>query len=231
MLQEIFRYNILLYVIGAFCLLGVLCKGVVWISYRRLMKATESAGKSANGLTQKLRMKFENCYRLNLNVQNISAFVDKYLQHYKVLGLRVHTWNQLVRVFAVGIGLVTVGACLGLYFIGDQALLTALYAAAGIGSVMLLGLLECLLDVKDKQRMAATNLMDYLDNTLSNRLHHQYEDDPGKTVLPKEMGQALKQGKAQTAATNLKIRQKKAPRSDTIDEEAVIREILREFLT
>lgn len=234
MLQEILNSRNLLYVMAVVCAVGIISKLGVWISYRRLMKATDNMSASKNALTRQLKLKFENCYKLNLNVQNVPVFVDKYLQKYKVFGIRVHTANRLLQIallLSAGMGVV---ACTGVIWFEMSMKMLVLYGAVAILSVLALYLTEYMLDIEDKKEIAVTNLQDYLENVLTNRLHHEYEEEPGKELVKEtEAVELLKQGKAQTAAAKLKVKKSKSkkPKKDSIDEEEVIREILREFLT
>lgn len=246
MLQEILEGSVLLYVMAALCVLGVFSKLAVWISYRRLMKATQNMSASKNTLTTQLRLKFENCYKLNLNVQNVPVFVDKYLQKYKVCGVRVHTAGRILQVMLLLNGMIGVAACAGIVWLGLEIPYLVRDAAAAVFSVMALYLVDYVLDVEDKREMVVTNLQDYLDNVLTNRLQHTYENTPGSVVVEKPEVQKLfpdADAKAQTAAASLRVKTPKArkacktgaaakkPKEDAIDEEEVIREILREFLT
>lgn len=248
MLQEILEGSVLLYVMAALCAFGVLSKLAVWISYRRLMKATQNMSASKNTLTTQLRLKFENCYKLNLNVQNVPAFVDKYLQKYKVCGMRVHTAGRILQVMLLLNGMIGVAGCAGIIWLGLDIPYLVRDAAAAVLSVMVLYLIDYMLDVEDKREIVVTNLQDYLDNVLTNRLQHTYESTPGNVVVEKPEVKKLfpdADAKAQTAAASLRIKSPKAkkarelgagtagrkPKADAIDEEEVIREILREFLT
>ncbi len=235
MLKEILEGRALLYAMAVVCGVGILSKLAVWISYRRLTKATENISSSKNTLTRQLKLKFENCYKLNLNVQNVSVFVDKYLQKYKVLGIRVHTMDRILQSAVIITAILGVSACAGAFWQELPAGQIVLYGAVMLLSVLILSLVNCILDIGDKRETAVTNLQDYLENTLTNRLQHEYANEPPKDLMEEKEAQALlKQGKAQTAATSLKIKKSKnpkKPKSDSIDEEEVIREILREFLT
>ncbi len=235
MLKEILESNALIYAMLVLCGIGVISKLAVWISYRRLTKATENMASSKNALTRQLKLKFENCYKLNLNVQNVPAFVDKYLQKYKVMGIRVHTADRVLKATLLLTALVGVAACAGAYWQKMGMRQIILYGSAALLSALVLGFVDFVLDTADKKAVAVTNLQDYLDNTLTNRLHHEYEDEPAKeAVEQKQPADLLQQGKAQVAATNLKMKKpkkQKKPKGDSIDEEEVIREIVREFLT
>lgn len=232
MFREILEGRAILYAMAVFCAVGILSKLAVWISYRRLTKATENMAESKNTLTRQLKLKFENCYKLNLNVQNVPVFVDKYLQKYKVCGIRVHTANQILQASLLVNLLLGVISCAAVFLTELELRLIVLYAASTVCAVLVLYLVDYLLDINDKREMVVTNLQDYLENTLTNRLQHEYGEEEKREVLPeKETAKLLDQGKAQTAATRLKVKKQRQPKKDSIDEEEVIREILREFLT
>ncbi len=235
MLKEILEGRALLYAMIVICGAGVISKLAVWISYRRLTKATENIAASKNALTRQLKLKFENCYKLNLNVQNVPAFVDKYLQSYKVCGIRVHTANRILPSAAFLTAVLGAAAAFFSYWLDMGARQIVFYGAVSALGVLILGFAASFLDIRDNREMAVTNLQDYLENKLTNRLQHEYDDGAAKNLVEeKEAVNLLKQGKAQTAAASLKIKKPKAekkPKDDSINEEEVIREILREFLT
>ena len=142
MLKEILEGRALLYAMAVVCGVGILSKLAVWISYRRLTKATENISSSKNTLTRQLKLKFENCYKLNLNVQNVSVFVDKYLQKYKVLGIRVHTMDRILQSAVIITAILGVSACAGAFWQELPAGQIVLYGAVMLLSVLILSLVN-----------------------------------------------------------------------------------------
>ena len=232
MLAEILRGQMVLYAMGALCLLGVISKLIVWISYKRLVKASNHIASSNHSLTRQLKLKFENCYKLNLGVQKVPVFVDKYLQKYKAMGIRVHTLNRFFVAVILLEALLGVAGCLGGFWQGLSLQQITLYAALGFISVLFMLFVDSLCDIEDKREMVVTNLQDYLDNVLTNRLQHEYDGGEGQELMAKtEAAKLMERGEAQTAATKLKIKKTKKAKKSSDEEEEVIREILREFLT
>lgn len=239
MLAEILGGQVLLYVMGVLFLLAAVSKCAVGISYKRLVKASDDMASDKNALTRQLKLKFENCYKLHLNVQNVPVFVDKYLQKYKRMGVRVHTLHRLSFIaitFEALMMAVGCGTCL-LYQGGTQQL--GRYLMTGVLSILGLLCVDSMWDIEDKRGMVVTNLQDYLDNVLSNRLQHEYRGEERLTEERKVLD-SLEQEKERVAATQLNVRkfQKEKPEKEggrrqkkrELEEEAVIREILREFL-
>lgn len=97
MLERIVTQQVFFYFVGAVIAIGVLAKIIAGISLKRLVKAASNMGKSNHALMKLVRAKFEHACMISDKVQNVRAFVDKYVYEYKVLGLRLHSWRQLER--------------------------------------------------------------------------------------------------------------------------------------
>lgn len=69
---------------------------------------TQATGAEAEGweslhpLMKLVRAKFEHACMVSDKVQNIRAFVDKYMYEYKVLWIKLHSWRQMEKAAAWG---------------------------------------------------------------------------------------------------------------------------------
>ena len=125
MLEMILDKQIFFVLMGIFTVLGLAGKWVANASLTRLVRAAGNMGKSAHPLMRLVRAKFEHACMISERVENVGAFVDKYLYEYKVAGIRLHTWRRLEKLAA--------GMCFLLGLLGAAAW----YGAAGMQEMVL----------------------------------------------------------------------------------------------
>lgn len=165
---------------------------------------------TTNKLLKQCKLKFSNCYQVNMGAVNVGIFVDKFLNRIRIGKLSLtslgHLSGQfmLESVFVDGIGIckgiiegMTLGGLLPYYIVS----LFGLYIYFSVTS---------LVDIPGKRRILATSLVDYLENHMINHLS-----------IVKEHGIAAEQ---ETVP-------KKEEDSFTSREEAELEQLIREFLT
>lgn len=95
MLRTMVDYNVMFYVMGVVAAIGVCSKLVSQFALKRLVRASGNMNKSTHKLMKLMRAKYEHACMVSDKVQNVGAFVDKYVFEYRILGLRLHTWQQM----------------------------------------------------------------------------------------------------------------------------------------
>lgn len=173
MIRDIFNQGILFYVIAGICLLGILSRFVLNCLFRKFRKESVQIATTKNKLIRQIRLKYENAYRANSGVNNIQALVDKYMNQYKFLGLRLHSFRKLTEhciLLCILLGGVGAGAS---YWLNESLYDVLLYGAWTAGAVLLLGLSIYLFHENYSKNVMLANVMDYLDNTLANRLRNE----------------------------------------------------------
>lgn len=107
------------------------------------------------------------------SVENINAFVEKYIYEYRGFLFRIHTWRQIevLSVWFAGI-LAAAGAfsCYLSYGLMEQVYQ---YAAAGTAEVVLLSVVMRLSDEPYKINAVKMYMVDYLENICAFRLKKQ----------------------------------------------------------
>lgn len=136
--------------------------------------ASESVkmGETRNNVLKQIKLKYENIFRLEKNVYNTKAFVERYLWKRKCCGINVR------RLRYVGITLRWLVLYIGMYVTAYE-----LYSGSdirdiniliyGVGSAFMwvsLNIMESLFAVDWVSEQAIVNITDYLDNYLRNRL-------------------------------------------------------------
>ena len=177
MLEMILDKQIFFVLMGIFTVLGLVSKWVANASLKRLARAAGNMGKSAHPLMRLIRAKFEHACMISERVENVGAFVDKYLYEYKVAGMKLHTWRRLEKL-AAGmcflLGLLGAAAWYGAAGMQEMVLRTG---AAGAGLGILILLVHMATD-EDYQLEAARNYMvDYLENVCLHRYEKAYQKE------------------------------------------------------
>lgn len=173
MIEKIFDRNILIYTMGGLFVFGILLNFVLRIIYFRMLRASRNMGRTKNKLLKKMKIKFETFYKLNIGVNNVDAFVDKYINNHKFFGIWLITWENLCGQVIILCALIgSVGALLGgIYEVNRQGILSVF--SVGILTSGLLITFWGLLNLALKKELIRLNVVDYLDNYLKKRLEQE----------------------------------------------------------
>ena len=123
-----------------------------------------------NRLLKQCKVKFANCYQLNGGVANIPIFVDKFLNRLSFGHLSFDAWYHLSgQCMLFSIVFAGVGVCKGII---DGRMLGEIlpFYIISFLALYLYFSLTAMVDIRGKQRVLKTNLIDYLENHLSGRI-------------------------------------------------------------
>ena len=161
------------YLMAGIGALGILAKIINHFTLYRLVKAAGNMPKSTHRLIKLVRAKYEHACMIHDSVENINAFVEKYIYEYRGFLFRIHTWRQIevLSVWFAGI-LAAAGAfsCYLSYGLMEQVYQ---YAAAGTAEVVLLSVVMRLSDEPYKINAVKMYMVDYLENICAFRLKKQ----------------------------------------------------------
>lgn len=193
MLETIVARQVVFYIVGAIAAIGIIAKLVAGISLKRLVRASSNMSKSNHALMRLVRAKFEHACMVSDKVQNVRAFVEKYVFEYRVIGLRLHSWRQLEKATIWIYGIVcAVGA--GLEYsvngVGDTLYQYAIVGAAGI---VVLFLLHITTDERYQIEAAKMYMVDFLENTYAHRYEKTNQKEIQVTVQRSEEDKAVGQ--------------------------------------
>lgn len=187
MLEMILDKHVIWVIIGLGAAAGVVSKCIVNVSLKRLMRGAGNMGKSTHPFMRLVRAKFEHACMVSEKVENVEAFVDKYLYEYRVAGLKLHS-IQRMEVTAVGICMAA--GILGGFLeytgngMNDEVLTTG---AFGIGAGILLYLLHLTTDEKYSVSVVRNYMVDYLENVCLHRYEKAYQKETeSKGKAPQE---------------------------------------------
>lgn len=161
------------YLMAGIGALGILAKIINHFTLYRLVKAAGNMPKSTHRLIKLVRAKYEHACMIHDSVENIDAFVEKYIYEYRGFLFRIHTWRQIevLSVWFAGI-LAAVGA-FSCYLSYGLTEMIYQYAAAGIAEVVLLSVVMRMSDEPYKINAVKMYMVDYLENICAFRLKKQ----------------------------------------------------------
>ena len=184
--------------------LSITCQIIIGFLYQNMIKETDNMSSTENKLLKQFKLKFANCFQMNAGVSNIPVFVDKFLNRIRFFGITLSGFNHLsgqlmlLSVFVGGIGAYegiikgeTINQILPFYIFS----FFGLYLYFSVTSFI---------DMQSKRRILKTNLIDYLENHMVNRLSLSVEEIErldrtveGKDKLPEKKEKNKGFGKAE----------------------------------
>ena len=165
--------GVIAYLMAAAGICGVLAKIVNQLTLHRLLRAAGNMPKSTHRLIKLVRSKYEHACMIRDSVENVDAFVEKYIYEYRGFLFRIHTWRQIeiLSVWFAGI-LAALGASV-LYFSSGFSESVYQYIAAGAAEVVLLSMVMRLTDEPYKIHALKMYMTDYLENICTVQLRRQ----------------------------------------------------------
>lgn len=105
MLKTMVDNQILFVVMGVMAGIGLFSKIVIWFTLKKIVKEAGNMAQSTHKLMKLVKAKFEHACMVSEKVQNVKAFVRKYIYEYRMFGMRIHTWRQLEKqsIWMIGI--------------------------------------------------------------------------------------------------------------------------------
>ena len=177
--------------------LSITCQIIIGFLYQNMIKETDNMSATENKLLKQCKLKFANCFQMNAGVANIPVFVDKFLNRIHFCGMTLsglhHFSGQLMllSVFAGGIG-----AYQGIIKGESVKQILPFYIFSLFGLYLYFSITS-FIDIQVKRRILKTNLIDYLENHMVNRLNlsveeirrlDRTEEESGKQIEKKERG-------------------------------------------
>lgn len=173
MLETIMNSNAIFWTMGVIAGISVLCKLITTFTLKRLVRAAGKMGKSSQKLMKLVKAKFEHAFMLSDRVDNVNAFVEKYLFEYRIFGIRLHTYRYFEKQ---SIWLVGILGLLGMFLSYTQPGMeeeTFRYGAIGGAAMVLLFLVRNSSDEEHQLGVVKTYMIDYLENVCAPRYSKQ----------------------------------------------------------
>ncbi len=151
---------------------GILYQAAIGIIYQKMIQATDTLSGTENKLLAQCKERFVNSYKLNGGVANISVFVDKFINRIRVLGMSMNFMKHLSgQLMLAGVFVAGFGVCKGIIEGRKFVELLPFYIISLLGIYLYLSIMS-IVDMPNRRKMLKTNIMDYLENTVAQRLEH-----------------------------------------------------------
>lgn len=199
-IMEYFDYSFVMTFTVVLMALGIMSQISMGIFLQKLIHDTDILSGADSAILKECKERFVNCYKLNSGIGNISVFVDKFINRQKIAGMSVgfikHLSGQFVLagVFAAG-----VGVCKGI--VDGQAFIELIpfYIISLFGLYAYLSV-SSMVDIVSKRKNLKTNLIDYLENHVAQRLKKGLID---KDMLLRELSREINTDKNNNVDKNI----------------------------
>lgn len=155
---------------------SLLLQLLMTFSLKGYVKASANMKTTTKKIMLNLKNQFETIYSMDYQVHNTAAYVDKYLIKLRFLGIPYTAWERLPFLTAGIVTLLAVGGAFYEYVNGAKMLeqIEILFAYG----LVLACLFVCfhIFNIKSRKQQIQIQLVDYLENYLSNRLIRTRED-------------------------------------------------------
>ena len=185
--------------------IGVLYQIAIGVAYQRMIQATDTMLGTDNKLLKQCKERFIQCYKLNGGVSNIPIFVDKYINRIRFMGMSVNFIKHLSgQIMMAGVFVAGFGVCKGIVEGKRFVDLLPFYIVSLFGVYLFLSV-SSIVDMPGRRKILKTNLTDYLENHIAERLEHGIGD---KEKLQWELEQERETTRKKPRYPLLKKRQK-----------------------
>ena len=226
MLETVVKQEIIFYAMGILMVLGIVAKLVSHFTVRRMVKAAGEIQKSNHRLMKLVKAKFEHASMISDKVQNVEAFVDKYIYEYKVFGVRLGGWRAFPKKVLWIIGILGVFAIFESFRMGGASDLMLKYVQWTGIFVLFLLLLGFVAEENSRLDATKNYMVEYLENVCIHRyakMNHATEEVEETVEESAEEEEKIEEVVAEPVDTS-EDEQKKN------EQEMRIRAILEEFL-
>lgn len=152
--------------------IGVLYQIAIGVAYQKMIQATDTMMGTDNKLMKQCKERFIQCYKLNGGVSNIPIFVDKYINRIKFMGMSVNFIKHLSgQIMMAGVFVAGFGVCKGIIEGKRFVDLLPFYIVSLFGIYLFLSI-SSIVDMPGRRQVLKTNLTDYLENHIAERLEH-----------------------------------------------------------
>ncbi len=219
MLETLVKQEIIFYVMAILTVIGVVAKSISNFTVRKMVKAASQIHKSNHKLMRLVKAKFEHATMVSDKVQNVEAFVDKYIYEYRVFGLRVSTWGSLPKKLLLLVAVLGVFAIFESYRLWGMGTMTLGY----LRWTLIFGVLLLMVYFVAEETMQLDATKNYIVEYLENVCAHRYEK--ASQVAEEEPREEQDEEEAQIPSV-----EEQEQEQQQNEREMRIRAILEEFL-
>jgi len=250
MLERMMDQQFMLYVLSGISLFVLLQKMIVSSFYRRLKKETEALPGGNGRWVKQLKQKYESTYKITGEIPNADFFVDRQVAKLKFFKIGLHGMETFYR--KAQLICILLGGCS--YIVASRAQRSVgecnAFFVLGLMAAIFLQLLANLSGNAGASALIRSGLTDYFGNTLAPKLaaegslegipaedtKRNFTEDAGAaagrfSTLYSGGVQRRKKEEAAAADVRRKLAGIAGNRLSKEEEERIVREVLKEFLT
>lgn len=162
--------SVFVYVIAGLAFFGVLTRLMLQGKLHRLLKASENMAMTKERNMKTIRNHYENNLNMDISVDHIEAFIEKYIFKLKYGGIPIHIWNSLtVECMILSVAVAFLGIIYAIHNSLPEEYIGQILIAVIIGCSVLLSAENYIRLEYFYERLEA-NIADYLDNNLKSRM-------------------------------------------------------------
>lgn len=171
-MMNYFDHSFIMILMLVFMGIGILYQVAIGVIYQRLIQAADTLSGVESKLLNQCKERFVNSYKLNGGVANIPVFVEKFINRIKVMGMSISFMKHLSgQLMLAGVFIAGFGVCKGIVEGRKFVDLLPFYIISLFGIYLYLSIMS-IVDMPNRRKMLKTNLTDYLENTVAQRLEH-----------------------------------------------------------
>lgn len=209
---------------------SLLCQIVAGFLYQNMIKETYNMSSTKNKMLKKCKLKFINRCEMHEKVANIPIFVDKFIHSIKFGPFSVRSLQNFSgQILMFSVFLTGAGACRAIIAqetIGD---ILAYYALVFIMLYAYFAV-SAAADLKGKREILKTNLIDYLENSMSARIPESKKEQERLDKLDAQAEEKEKSGEIADFATHKKKEEERRLAKLAPEEMKELQGLLQEFV-
>ena len=223
---------------GIMC--GILLCGIVSIFMQWMMtlsltgyvKASANMDTTKKKIMINLKKQFETMHEMNCHVNNVEAYVEKYLLKLRFMGLSFSLWER-VPALSVGVVSLIAGGTAFYTYTTEGTASTYIEIIFSYGVVLACFFLFFhIFGIKSKKQQMLIQLVDYLENYLANRVARTQEISRDSKVsdLSAQEAFADKEKKPEESEQMLPDGEKEIAAAEEMTEVEMLEEFVQSFL-
>lgn len=182
MFENLFSQNVCVYVIVMCGLLGVVGRAVMGGYLKSLIKGSDRMGRTKKKALLEIRKRYEDIASLDVDIQDLSSFVDKYIDRLRIGVIPVNAWNGFIKnMGAIAAGTGIFAAVYQYYVVGDNGEAVKM-ALCSLAVCLVLYMAGNQWDPAWYMMTLRDNVRSYLGNSLSNRIKKNDRKQAAATV-------------------------------------------------
>lgn len=224
-LSEIIGKSYMLYAMTGIFLLGVISRFFLNLTYRGLLRDISNLPAPKSRILKQIKLKYESCDKLDMQICNTEAFVKKNLYEHRVCGTSLRTMEKILGQ-AIFFGMLTgISAAIFATLAGlDKNVIIVHIAATMFGAALLFNY-DRLSDIAYKRQVVETGLEDFLENHL--QMHLMAQERVKEAERDYENEEERAEGKLVDFMEARRSEEKEIEAS--VEDNLIIEEVLKEF--